>query len=86
MKLTEYINCFKEYKTRLFLCFKNIFENNYKKLLFYFKLIFYVFKSFWCADIKNKLKKNSILIYFQAKITLKNNHYHNNKQAFRKHY
>jgi hypothetical protein len=46
MKLTEYINCFKEYKTRLFLCFKNIFENNYKKLLFYFKLIFYVFKSF----------------------------------------
>jgi len=43
-------------------------------ILFYFKLIFFL-----CADIKNnfkKIKKNIILMCFEMKNTLKNNHYH----------
>jgi len=36
------------------------------------------FLLFWCADIKNNLKKLKIIIlmYFQIKNTLKNNYYH----------
>jgi hypothetical protein len=48
----------------------------------FFKLyIFYIFKLFWCIDIKNnflKIKK-IILIYFKIKNTLKNNHNHTPK-------
>jgi hypothetical protein len=56
-----------------------------KKLKFFFlcfKLIFFsVFKSFWCANIKNNLKKNSILMHFQVKSTLKCNRNHTPKRA-----
>jgi len=65
-------------KLSLFLRFKRAFE-----FLFYFFLcfklnfFFSVFKSFWCANVKNNFnKKNFILIYFQARSTLKSNRYH----------
>ena len=43
-----------------------------------FKLIFGIFRSFWCADIKNIFffKKNIIMMHFRAKNTLKRNCYH----------
>jgi hypothetical protein len=39
----------------------------------------------WYSNVKNnflKNKKNIILIYFQVKNTLKNNHYHTKKYYF----
>ena len=40
-----------------------------------------MFRSFWCADIKNDLKKNIILIHFWMKNTLKSNHNHPLRQV-----
>ena len=43
---------------------------------------FFVFRSFWCANVKKiffKIKKNIILMHFRMKKHLKNNHYHTHK-------
>jgi hypothetical protein len=40
------------------------------------KNFIFIFKSFWCVDIKNnswKIKKNIILTHFQTKFILKTN-------------
>jgi len=34
------------------------------------------FKSFWCTNIKQKTKKNIILVHFWVKNTLKDNYNH----------
>jgi hypothetical protein len=49
--------------------------------LFFLQIIFLVFLNRFdvLVLIKNKFKKNIILIYFQVKYTSKNNHYYNSK-------
>jgi len=83
------------YLTRGFFLFFFLKKNRFyvsktllKKLKIFFlcfKLIFFsVFKSFWCVNIKNNLKKNkknSILMHFQVKSTLKCNRNHTPKRA-----
>jgi len=61
--------------TRVFLKFKKI-------LFFLLKInIFLCFGLFWCANFKNNFKKikKIILMYFNIKNTLKNNHNHTPK-------
>ena len=60
--MSKVSSCIPKISTCLFLCFKNIFKNNYFFLFFfYFKLIFLdVFKSY--IDIKNNFLKK--LYYF----------------------
>jgi hypothetical protein len=47
-------------------------------------ICFYVFKSFWCAHIKNNFRKikKIILMLFEAKNTLNRHRYHNPKHIF----
>jgi len=65
---------------------RKIYQKNESQidiLLFFFKLIlFIILESFYVLVSKINFKnKNIILIYFQIKNTLKNNYYHNTKQA-----
>ena len=55
-------------RPRLFLWWQNAFANLFFLKKFYFKLIyFYIFRLFWCADIKNKLKKYYFNIFSNKK-------------------
>jgi hypothetical protein len=64
-----------------------VFQIKIGKIYFFlFKInLFYIFKLFWYADIKNnflKIKKYIILMYLQVKNTLKNNYYYTFKHSY----
>ena len=60
-----------------FLYFKSVLKINILFFIFCFKLRFFcVFRSFWCIDIKKKLKTLFLYISEQKILLIKNNRYH----------
>jgi hypothetical protein len=55
----------------------------WKNLNFFFLQINFLWCSYRFDILMSKMKKNIILLYFQAKNILKSNHYHNVKRAHR---
>ena len=72
-----------EFKSFLFLYFKNIFKKFKFYFFYYFKLIFFVFLDHFDALMSKIIKKNTILIYFRVKSILKSNRNHNLKHPLR---